>query len=140
VGLLRGGRGDADAQVAAEQVGHAGERRAGLVGHRVAPRPLAEPAQQGAEVVLPAGRGRLHPGQAAGPAQQAALGRRRVGPEELVRERRAAAEILQHQQPRLRVVRDDHRARPDVGGQRREQLAARDLVAERVGPVGLGVA
>ena len=93
-------------------------------------------AQQRPEGAGPARRGRLHSAERAGPAEQAALRGLGVGPEQLVGQRRAAAEVLEHEKTRVGVVGDEDGAGPVVGGQRGEQLAAGDLVVERVGPVG----
>ena len=123
-------------ELVAQQPRDSRERRARLVGHRVAPGALAETAQERAEVLLPARRGRLHPAERPRPGQQAALRGGAVGPEELVGQRGAAPEVLHDEQPGGRVVGDEHRAGPQLGRHRGEQLGARHLERERVGPTG----
>ena len=133
VRLHLAGRGHLDPELLAQQLGQTGQSGPGVVGERVPPGPLALATQQRAEVALPAGGGGLHPAQRPGPAEQATASGDGSGPEQLVGEGGAAAQVLQHQQPALLVVGDEHRAGTGVGGQGGEQLAAGHLVVERVG-------
>ncbi len=102
------------------------------VGVVLAPARATQSAQQRVEVGLPAGRAGVDPAEGTGPGQQRGLGRPGVRGAQLVLQGGGPAQVVEHQDPPLGVVREQLGAHPFLRRQRREQLVTGGLPGERV--------
>jgi hypothetical protein len=103
-----------------------------LSGQRVGRVGDAETAAQRVEIGFAARRARVQAAQRPRPRQQRPLGGPRVVTQQLVGQRRGAAQVLQHHEALRAVVREHLRAHALLGRQRREQLVADRLLDEGV--------
>jgi hypothetical protein len=131
-GALQHGDGGGDTQFLGQQVRQVVQRGGAVDGERVLVVGNRQAPLQRVEVGLPARGGRVQPAERPRVRQQCAFRTARVVAEELVREGRRTAEVLQNQQPADGIMREQLRAHPVLGRERGEQLVTRRLPHEAV--------